>query len=248
MKITEVKPNVFAVIRPDFESNVGLIHTSDGYVVIDTTTGEEAMQAVLDAAGISAMDVCQLIITHADGDHVGGNGLFSCPILASQQTYDSMAADQKPGLPAETFIDKHAMQVGGVDFELTFVGGHKPDISVVWLPQHKVLFPADQVFVGCYPFLVNSHVPAWIEFLQYQLPAYGAEVIVSGHGGLAGPEDIAKQLEYMQSMWERTLEHVSQGHSLGETRADEGYIRHTDWARSQLHEDNIEIMYAQAMK
>lgn len=247
MEITEVRPGIYTVIRPDFDSNVGLIKTTDGYVVMDTTTTEDEMQAVLDAANISAADVSLLIITHADGDHVGGNGLFSCPILASHQTYDSMAADNKPGLPTETFDASHSVQVGGVDFELTFVGGHKPDISVLWFPQHKVLFPADQVFVARYPFMVNSHVPTWIEFLSKRLPGYDPEVILSGHGGLAGPLEIAKQLYYMQSTWDRTVEHVSQGHSLEETLADADYIHHEDWAKPKLHESNIEIMYAQAL-
>ncbi len=96
MKITEVKPNVFFGDSPEASSNVMFLKTSEGVVWIDTTTTVENMQNVLDLAGFMPEDVCMLINTHADGDHIGGNSLFPCPKYAHQKTYQRMKEAGRP--------------------------------------------------------------------------------------------------------------------------------------------------------
>jgi cyclase len=244
MEIKEVGPGVFAVDRPGPTSNVGFIRTAEGVVLIDTTSNKVEMKEVMDHAGLVASDACMIIITHADPDHVGGNILFDCPILGHRTTLERMAKRTKKAQPTETFEGRQTVEVGGVGMELIHKGGHKVDALVVWLPESKVLFAGDLIFEGRYPWMGESHIPTWMEALRW-LPSLGATVIVPGHGALCGYEAVTRQLAYMEATWERTAEHIAQGHGLKKTLNDPDYARNEDWIREKLFKKNIELMYRQ---
>lgn len=250
MEIVNLATNIYAVIRDDFDANVGLIETQEGWVVIDTTTGEEPMREVLSLAGISVEDVKLVLITHVDGDHIGGNTLFDCPIIACQASQDRLAEMEnipKGTFPTEIFDKELKKPFGGFTFELTHVGGHKPDQSYVWMPDQKILFPTDQIFIGRYPVMIHSNIPVWIEELK-SLGKWGAETIVSGHGGLAQQEDIDVLIEYIEGTWERVKDHIGQGHNLEDILIDPDFIQHPEWVRQDYFEKNIEVMYDQLME
>ena len=244
MEIIEVKPCIFAIDRPGPTSNLGMIRTPDGVVLIDTTSNEKEMNAVLSKAGLAPENVCLLIITHGDGDHIGGASLFDCKVVAHQLTAARMELTNKikANQPLETFEDELYLEFGGYHFHLTHFGGHKPDSIVVWLPEQKVLYPADLIFTGRYPWIQGGDIPVWIEALK-KLPGYGADVILPGHGELCGKKEITLLRNYLADTWERTRQHVIDGDSLKDTLADGDYPRVEGWDREELFEKNIEAMY-----
>lgn len=94
MELVTVAPGVTAFIRYDESAaNAGLIHTAGGDVVIDTTQSPLDMQTLLNAAGIAALAVRLVINTHFHSDHVWGNQLFDCPILAHRLCRERMEAN-----------------------------------------------------------------------------------------------------------------------------------------------------------
>lgn len=52
--------------------NVLLVDTGEQKVLIDTGTGQGVLMAGLNGAGFEAADIDMVIITHGDGDHIGG--------------------------------------------------------------------------------------------------------------------------------------------------------------------------------
>ena len=248
MKILEVKPNIFLVDAPGPASNVAYFQTAEGIVLMDTTTSVTEMQDVLDLSGLSPKDVILVITTHADGDHVGGNSLFDCPILAHQLTYNRMKdANRAPSeMPTKTFSGaEKKLSVGGLDIHLIHKGGHKPDLTMLWLPEQKVLFPSDLVFEGRYPFMVGSDVQTWIDALQ-SLSTFGAVAIFPGHGTLCGQEVIDTLIDYMQTSWEITAAHIDQGHPLEDILKDDRLPRPAGWIRENLFETNLQVIFEQA--
>ncbi|MEN8241842.1 MAG: MBL fold metallo-hydrolase [Chloroflexota bacterium] len=244
MQIIEVKPCIYAVDRPGPTSNLGMIRTPDGVIFIDATSNEKEMGLVLSKAGLTPDNVCLLIVTHADGDHIGGASLFDCKVVAHKMTAARMELTRKikASQPLETFEDELYLEFGGYHFHLTHFGGHKPDLIVAWMPEQKVLFPADLVFTGRYPWIQGGDITAWIEGLK-KLPGYGAEVILPGHGTLCGEAEIALLRDYLSDTWERTREHVLAGRSIKEALADRGYPQIEGWDREELRERNIEVIY-----
>jgi cyclase len=152
-------------------------------------------------------------------------------------------ADLRITLPTEVFDDRRKLEIGGVRLEVIHLGAHTPGTAVVWLPAAKVLFAGDLIFEGRYPYLGDADVPALIAALK-RLPEFGAQVIVPGHGVLCGEAEIAALVDYLETAWALTADHLAQGHSEDEAVADPNYPRYGEGTTERLRE-NIQAMYAQ---
>ena len=251
MEIHEVSPGVTAFIQPEGGSSSGLIKTSDGCVVVDTTSRPGDIQEFLAAVGVTPSDVCQVLITHSHSDHTSGIPIFNCPILAHKSTRHRITkrgtSRAEKQIPTQVFEDRRDLEIGGVRLEFIHAGGHTPGSSVVWLPETRVLFAGDLIFEGRYPFLATAKVLDLMKALKWLL-TFGARVIVPGHGLLCGDDPVAGQLDYIEVSWARTKDHISQGHTLEETVKDPGYPRYSELGYPRLHEWNIEVMYRQLKK
>ena len=251
MEMHEVSPGVVVFVHPEGRSNCGMIHTGEGTVLVDTTARPVDIQAYLAMAGITAADVCLILLTHSHSDHTSGIPLFDCPILAHKLTRQRISKRgterARKQLPTETFEDRKAVEVGGVKLEIIHAGGHTPGSSVVWLPETRVLFVGDLVFEGLYPFLATANVPDLVQALRW-LPSFGARVIVPGHGLLCRDEQVLDQLGYIEATWARTAEHIALGHSLEQALSDPDYTRCAERGFEQLHSWNIKVVYRQLEK
>jgi cyclase len=131
-------------------------------------------------------------------------------------------ADLRITLPTEVFHDRRDLEIGGVRLEVIHFGAHTPDSAVVWLPEAKVLFAGDLIFEGRYPYLEDADVPALIAALK-RLPEFGAQTIVPGHGVLCGEAEIAALLDYLETTWALSADHLAQGRSVDTAVTDPRY-------------------------
>jgi cyclase len=146
-------------------------------------------------------------------------------------------------VPTEVFDERRELEIAGVRIEIIHMGAHTPGSAVVWLPEAQVLFAGDLIFEGCYAYIGDADIPSLIAALK-QLPEFGAQAIVPGHGQLCGEAEIAELADYLETTWARTADHLAQGHSADEAVADPGYPRYAKgWP--EMHEQNIRVMVAQ---
>ncbi len=145
-------------------------------------------------------------------------------------------------LPDQVFEDLYEGEIGGLKYTIIHLGGHTPDLSVIWLPESKILFASDLIFQGRYPYIFDADVPAWISHLG-RLLEFDARVIVPGHGVMCGEAEIIALREYLQVSWVITDEHIRQGHSADETAADPTYPIFSENKYERLHQANIRYMY-----
>jgi len=145
-------------------------------------------------------------------------------------------------LPGQTFEERLEGELGGVRYEVIHLGGHTPDLSVVWLPEARVLFASDLIFQGRYPYIFDADIPTWITRLGTLLE-FNAAAIIPGHGMMCGESEILTLREYLQNTWELTGEHIRQGHSADEAALDAGYPRFPGEKYERLHQANIRYMY-----
>lgn len=158
-----------------------------------------------------------------------------------------MIKELKLTLPNQIFDDCYLGELDGLNYQVIHLGGHTPDLSVVWLPDRRILFSSDLIFQGRYPYIFDADVPTWIAQLD-RLLTFEAEVIIPGHGVMSGAAEIIALRAYLQDTWELTSHHISRGHNLEETLADTAYPVFTQKLYERLHQANIRYMYQQIVR
>ena len=150
-----------------------------------------------------------LVNTHHHGDHTHGNYLFrDSTIVAHELCREAVLEAGLPrpdntigmlfpnvdwgnlelAAPTMTYQDKMTLYVEDLKLELIFMGpAHTTNDTVVWLPDHKLLFSGDLIFNEGTPFVVMGSVAGSLAAIE-RLRALGAETIVPGHGPVCGPE------------------------------------------------------------
>jgi len=108
----------------------------------------------------------------------------------------------RPVHPTETFTGRRSIVVGGVDVELIEVGpAHTPGDAIVHVPEAGVVFAGDVLFHRSTPIAWSGPVSGWIAACE-QLLALGADVIVPGHGPVAGPAGVRDARDYLSFVLE----------------------------------------------
>jgi cyclase len=250
MEVHKIRHHVTAVIPESgavsqVGCNVGLIHTHEGVVLVDTSISKKRTRLILDTAGVQIVDVRLAIYTHLHSDHINGNDLFDCPVLChskAKRRMEKMCA--AGGRSVITFDNEHKLNVGNIQLHLIHVGGHTPESIVIWMPGEKILFSGDLIFSGRAPFLASvTNYHGLIKSLKWLL-SLGAEVIVPGHGPLCDKLEITSQLNYLEKTWKIIKGHIEKGHSLATIRKDHALPQ----AAGKNCERNLEWIYKRLSK
>ncbi len=184
----------------------GVIETDDGVVLIDpggTRKGAAQIHRVIKT--ITNKPIVMVINTGGQDHRWLGNGYFKqngARIIASSDAVNDQKArysDQLTSLENlvgivgttgtrdvhadETFTSSLDLTVGGVKMQLRHPGpAHTPGDSYIWLPQQKVVFTGDIVYVERMLGIGSmSNSRSWIEVFE-QINALKPKHVVPGHG------------------------------------------------------------------
>jgi cyclase len=274
----ELRTSIFACLRAAEGANVGLIRSSDGWVLVDTAFCPLDLLGALDDKGVVLADIHLAFNTHFHADHTWGNQLLRSPIVGHRLCRELMAdmergpwsrtaidhwlaevelthpeqvrrckrrlGDLRITPPSELFEDQCSMALDGGRLEFIHLGGHSPDLSVLWLPDEGVLFASDLIFEGRYPFIFDADLPGWIDALRF-VEKLGAETIVPGHGSICGLAEVRRLREYLEHTRGLCGEHLSRGNEIDAVLADPNFPEHGPALAAELHQANIRHVYEQ---
>ena len=123
---------------------------------------------------------------------LAGVGAFARLLAA----YDFEGISLTP--PTETFSGAVELEVGGRRVELIEVGpAHSPGDLIVHVPDERVVFAGDLVFVGVTPLMWVGPVENWIAGLE-RIIELRPRVIVPGHGPTTGLDGARAVRDYWQ--------------------------------------------------
>ena len=212
----------------------------DGILVVDTTATPVMAQRVIDRIRtISQAPFRFVVLSHYHAVRVlGASAYGQASVVASQGTYDLIAergeADYQseygrfprlfegvqsvPGLtwPHVVFQASLTLHVGGTEVRVIAPGrGHTSGDTVVWLPEHKVMFGGDSIDYRSTPYCGDAYLKDWRETLR-RIRSLGPEVLVPGRGpavrGAAACGEAFDEMDaYLRDVWEITEAGARQG-------------------------------------
>ena len=191
----------------------GFVVTDEGVVLVDPG-GSYQGAAAIDRLIRTVTDRPVKVVVNSGGqDHRWlGNGYFKergARVIASKAAVEDQRArveeqmfmlgnlvgaegmaGTEPVYADETFDETKSFTFGETAFELQRVGpAHTPGDSLLWLPEQRVLFSGDVVYIGrmlgVMPYSKSGH---WIEAFE-TMAALEPEIVVPGHGP---PTDLAR--------------------------------------------------------
>ncbi len=222
-------------------ANFGVIVTTEGVVLIDSGGSRKGAEMIHNAVLTITDRPIKLVINTGGQDHRWlGNSYFKAlgaRIISSekavidqqsrlQDQWDRLdrliGADGLEGTEAvyadDNFSDKKIVTLGGTRMELYHAGhAHTPGDSFVWLPEQKVLFSGDIVYMdrmlGVGP---QSAHRSWISAFE-AIAALQPRIVVGGHGM---PGDLEKatadSYDYLVSLRKAVQQLIEDGYGIEE--------------------------------
>jgi glyoxylase-like metal-dependent hydrolase (beta-lactamase superfamily II) len=153
---------------------------------------------------------------------LGGVGVYARMLSA----YDFSEVKLTP--PTLTFEGRLELEIGGRSIELIEVGpAHTPGDLIVNLPDEKVVFAADLMFVGVTPIIWVGPVENWLAGLD-RIARLQPKTVVPGHGPVTDLDGV----EAMRSYWEFVAPAVRQrlGAGMDAATAARDILRSSEYA------------------
>ncbi len=268
-EVQEVSPGVYAYVQPDgtwWINNTGFLVGPQGVVAVDTCSTQRRTQALQAAiAGVTPRPVRTVVNTHHHGDHTFGNSLFPQATLVAHERARAEAiafgaprplpfwepvewGDLSLDPPFLTFTDRIAVHVGDLRVEVRHVGeaAHTTNDSLVWIPDHSVLFCGDLVFNGGTPFLLMGSVAGSIDVLETVVRPLGAGTVVPGHGPVFHDDaPVAATLNYLRFVLEVAERGRTAGRSPLQAAQDTDLGRYAGWPDAERIVGNLHRAYAE---
>lgn len=231
----------------------GLIETAEGAVLVDpggTWAGAAMLHNVV--RGLTDQPVTHVINTGGQDHRWLGNGYWqalgatviaSADAVADQQARGSLQltmlsqlvgeglSGTEPAYADVTFDEVHTLDLGGRRIEIRHMGaGHTPGDSFVWLPEARIVFSGDIVYVGRILGVMEfSDSAAWLESFA-AIEALEPEHLVPGHGPATTLEQAQVDTrDYLASLRASMRAHIDAGGDIiGSVDVDQSGFRHLD--------------------
>jgi len=267
--VRKIKDGIYVYAARAQDSNVSIIQTREGVVMIDTgQTPVDSLAAMGILKKLTAQPVRFVIHTEPHDDHTNGDFVFSPPavVVAHAGAAESMRktntvernqklAGEYPGmgeamkgyrqvLPHIEYQQKMTLNLGERTLELIYLKNvHSEADTAVWLPKERVLWAAAAVGVKRYPnirpFLTIPDILASIKLMR----ALDPEVVIAGHGA-PGTTRIFDEMErYYALLLERVGKMAREGKTLESIKAEIKMPEFDDWAGKERFPNNVDAAW-----
>ena len=146
-------------------------------------------------------------------------------------------------LPQETFSRALTVAVGDRKLELIEVGpAHTRGDTLVHAPRERVLFSGDILFSGAHPITWAGPVSNWIAACE-RILAMDPELIVPGHGPLAGADAVRELKAYFEYLYEQARRCRAEGMTALEAARAIALDRWADWGDPERLVVNVDNIY-----
>jgi glyoxylase-like metal-dependent hydrolase (beta-lactamase superfamily II) len=250
-------------------ANQGFVTTIEGAAVVDTGfTFGSATSLLREVRKESPAPVRFVVNTHDHSDHVFGNSIFdeiSPAIIAhancrarliemgterisGYRRFDATLRSALKGLricpPRITYQEEIDFTLGETTLRLLHPGkgAHTSGDTMVYLPDEKVLFAGDVLWVGYHPNLEDADIGGWLRALG-GISKMSVDHIVPGHGPVAGKSSVAPLAKYLRN-FDASFKRLVREGVPKERIAEELVMEGTEeWRLKMIVERNVSVLY-----
>jgi cyclase len=269
--VRKIADGIFVYAAKAQDSNVSIILTKEGVVMIDTgQTPVESRTAMGIVKKLTAQPVRFVIHTEPHDDHTVGDFVFSPPavVVAHAGAAESMRkaaagtvernrkqASEYPDsrgalegyrqvLPHVEYQQRMALSLGERHLELIYLKNvHSEADTAIWLPRERVLWATAAVGVKRYPNIRPFLTIPDILAAIKQMRALNPEVVIAGHGA-PGTTKIFDDMErYYALLLERVGKMAREGKSLEQIKAELKMPEFDDWAGKERFPSNVDAAW-----
>jgi cyclase len=240
----ELAPGIF--INTNYRGcTPGFIYTEEGIIMVDAPLiPKQAMdwRAQIEAEYPGAPFLYMINTDHHRGHALGNQYFMPVKVIAHERAHKEMSGytenfkervrnsfKREPEIQAQlnniiivpphiTFTNCATLLYGGRRVDLIYVGGHTPATSLVWLPEEKIAFVGDIVWVDQHPYMAQGNTLEWLRALEL-IRNLGANMLIPGHGPVCTPEATYRVGEYIEFMRQRVRDFYLEGKNKNETKS-----------------------------
>jgi len=151
-------------------------------------------------------------------------------------------------LPDLTFKDQLTFYGTRRIAHLIAVGsGHTESDCVLFLPQEKIVFCSDLLFVGFHPYLGDGDAEALLS-VSDKLKKLEAKIYVPGHGKVGMKEDLDKMQLYVRTLMQQVQEAVAEGKTVEDVVKQPIPKPFAQWIFAMFYESNLRFLYDRLVK
>ena len=160
--------------------------------------------------------------------------------------YYQAILDTLPLLPPRlaNIVTRDILEFTGTKPRARFIplGGHTPGDALLHLPDDRILFLGDLLFVQAHPYFTDGNPNELCQTAAY-IKELQADVLVPGHGPLGRVEDVDAMLGYFYEMQE-LVRHARQA-GVSQDVIAKGPIpaKYLTWIFPNFYEENIQFLY-----
>jgi len=128
--------------------------------------------------------------------------------------------------------------------ELLSFAGHTASDLVLYLPEEKIAFMSDLLFINIHPYLPSGFPERWKESLS-TVKALGTQTVVPGHGPVGRSADLSVMTQYIQSLENIVANMIRSGRSLEEASLQPVPSQFENWLLffDNFFVDNLQFLY-----
>ena len=269
--VKKIKDGIFVQAAKAQDSNVSIILTGEGVVMIDTgQTPVDSRAAMGTVKKLTTQPVRFVIHTEPHDDHTVGDFVFSPPavVIAHAGAAESMKKaasgtvernrkqlaeypDQRGALegyrqvlPNIEYQQTMTLNLGERTFDLIYLKNvHSDADTAIWLPKERVLWATAAVGVKRFPNIRPSvTIPDTLAAIK-RMRALNPEVVIAGHGA-PGTTQIFDEMErYYALLLERVGRMAREGKSLEQIKAELKLPEFDDWAGKERFPSNVDAAW-----
>ncbi len=172
-------------------------------------------------------------------DQIGEGAQFLFEVMGKNFQFEDIVYT----MPNRTFEDKLTLNVGNKRVELLHVGpAHTRGDTLVYVPDDKIVFAGDIMFVGGHPVIWAGPVGNWIKACDLILN-WDVDIVVPGHGAITDKSGVRRFKGYLEYVEREARRYYDAGLSYYDAACEIALDPYADWLDPERIVINVAILY-----